>query len=134
MYFFLHMIPPTATAQERAVRIVKGKPVFYDPPELADAKQKLMAHLSRFKPEQPLGTGIRLTVKWLFPKGRHRDGEYRTTRPDTDNLQKLLKDCMTRCGFWKDDALVCSEIVEKFWAERPGIYIRIEEITKEETS
>lgn len=133
MHFFLHMIPPTVTAQERAVRIVRGKPVFYDPPELADAKQKLMAHLSRFKPEQPLDTGIRLMVKWLFPKGRHRDGEYRITRPDTDNLQKLLKDCMTRCGYWKDDALVCSEIVEKFWADKPGIYIQIEEVTHEAT-
>lgn len=35
---------------------------------------------------------------------------------------------MTTVGFWKDDALVASEIVEKFWAEIPGIYIRIEEI------
>lgn len=67
-------------------------------------------------------------VKWLFPKGRHRDGEYRTTKPDTDNLQKLLKDCMTVAGFWKDDALVCSEIVEKFWAGTSGIWIRVEEV------
>lgn len=128
MEFFMSMIPPTVTAQEREVRVVKGKPVFYDPPELADAKQKLTAHLSRRTPEKRFEDGIRLTVKWLFPKGRHRDGEYRTTKPDTDNLQKLLKDCMTRCGFWADDALVCSEIVEKFWAKIPGIYIRIEVI------
>ena len=65
-------------------------------------------------------------MKWCFPKGRHRDGEYRITKPD--NLQKLLKDCMTTAGFWKDDALVASEVVEKFWAEVPGIYIRIEEL------
>ena len=63
--------------------------------------------------------------RWCFPKGRHRDGEYRVTRPDTDNLQKLLKDCMTQAGFWKDDAQVASELCEKFWAETPGIYIRI---------
>ena len=43
-------------------------------------------------------------------------------------LQKLLKDCMTTVGFWKDDALVASEIVEKFWARIPGIYIKIEEL------
>ena len=67
-------------------------------------------------------------VKWCFPRGRHGNGEYRTTRPDTDNLQKLLKDCMTAAGFWKDDALVASEIVEKFWADVPGIYVRIEEL------
>lgn len=55
-------------------------------------------------------------------------GEYRITKPDTDNLQKLLKDCMTRCGFWKDDAQVASELCEKFWAEIPGIFIHIEEL------
>lgn len=128
--FFMSMNPPTVTAQEREVRVVKGKPVFYDPPELADAKQKLTAHLIAYRPQTAFTDGIRLTVKWLFPKGsRHKDGEYRITRPDTDNLQKLLKDCMTRCGFWEDDALVCSEICEKFWAEKPGIYIRIEVIS-----
>ena len=41
---------------------------------------------------------------------------------------KLLKDCMTLCRFWKDDALVVSEITEKFWADIPGIYVRIEEL------
>ena len=35
----------------------------------------------------------------VLPRGQHEDGEYRTTRPDTDNLQKLLKDCMTAVGF-----------------------------------
>ena len=67
-------------------------------------------------------------VKWCFPGGRHRNGQYRATRPDTDNLQKLLKDCMTAVGFWRDDAQVASEVCEKFWAEVPGIYIRAEEI------
>lgn len=35
---------------------------------------------------------------------------------------------MTATGFWTDDALVASEIVEKFWAQQPGIFIRIEEL------
>lgn len=51
-----------------------------------------------------------------------------TTKPDTDNLQKLLKDCMTKLGYWQDDAQVASEIVEKFWADTVGIYIKIEEL------
>ncbi len=74
--------------------------------------------------------GLQLIVKWLFPKGNHKNGEYRIIKPDTDNLQKMLKDCMTKSVFWKDDALVCSEVIEKFWAEQPGIYIRIEEIQR----
>ena len=71
---------------------------------------------------------MRLVVKWLFPRGKHPDGSYRTTKPDTDNLQKLLRDCMTAEHFWTDDALVCSEITEKFWADTPGIWIHIEPV------
>ena len=33
---------------------------------------------------------------------------------------------MTDLGFWVDDSLVCSEIIEKFWADTPGIYVKIE--------
>lgn len=124
--FFMPMLPPTVTHQEKQVRIVRGKPVFYEPAELKETRVKLEAHLSEHKPKKPMEGGIRLLVKWCFPRGRHQDGEYRTTKPDTDNLQKLLKDCMTHVGFWQDDAQVASEICEKFWAERPGIYICIE--------
>lgn len=105
-----------------------GKPIFYEPPELRAAREKLTAHLAAHKPEQPYTCGVRLVTKWCFPRGRHADGEYRVTKPDTDNLQKLLKDCMTAVGFWADDALVASEITEKFWAAVPGIYINIQEL------
>lgn len=130
--FFLPMIPPTTTHQEKQIRMVKGRPVVYEPANLRAARAKLRDHLAAHRPEVPMTGGVRLLVKWCFPRGRHRDGEYRITKPDTDNLQKLLKDCMTAVGFWRDDALVASEIVEKFWAEVPGIFIRIE--TLEETT
>lgn len=129
LQFFLPMVPPTCTHQEKQTAVVSGKPVFYDPPQVKAARSKLTALLARHRPDKRIeGRGVRLIVKWLFPRGRHQDGEYRITKPDTDNLQKLLKDCMTKADFWKDDALVCSEIVEKFWAEIPGIWIRVEEI------
>ncbi|MHC1723198.1 MAG: RusA family crossover junction endodeoxyribonuclease [Aminipila sp.] len=126
--FFIPMIPPTVTQQEHKVTVIKGKPKFYDPPELKAAKQKLEAHLAKHSPDKPYTCGVRLIVKWLFPKGKHQEGEYKITKPDTDNLQKMLKDVMTDLKFWKDDALVASEIVEKFWAEVPGIYISICEV------
>ncbi len=126
LQFFLPMIPPTITAQEHKVSVKNGKPIFYDPPELKEARSKLTAHLAKYAPGEPYSVGVRLIVKWLFPRGTHKDGEYRATRPDTDNLQKALKDCMTKCGFWKDDCLVASEICEKFWADIPGIFVRIE--------
>ena len=92
-------------------------------------RSKLTAHLAGHVPDQKYTGAVRLVTKWLFPvTGKHQNGEYKTTRPDTDNLQKMLKDVMTDLGYWKDDALVVSEITEKFWAERPGIYVCIENI------
>lgn len=126
--FFMAMKPPTVTHQEKKVAVKNGKPVFYEPQELKDARNKLESHLNKHKPDTPYTSGVRLLTKWCFPRGNHKDGEYRVTKPDTDNLQKLLKDCMTSTGFWEDDALVASEITEKFWADIPGIYIAIEEL------
>ena len=127
--FFMPMEPPTCTHQEKRVHVGKDKkPIFYEPQELRNARAKLEAHLARHKPDKKCEGAVELVATWCFPKGRHGDGEYRTSRPDTDNLQKLLKDCMTRVGFWNDDAQVCREITEKFWAERPGIYIRVTEL------
>ena len=125
--FFLPIIPPTRTHQEKQVNW-KTK-TFYEPAELKAARAKLQAYLGQHVPEKKYTSAVRLITKWCFPlTGKHQDGEYKTTRPDTDNLQKLLKDVMTDLGYWTDDALVASEIIEKFWAARPGIYICIEEV------
>lgn len=126
--FFMPMIPPTITHQEKQVHVVNGKPVFYEPQELKAARAKLEAHLGKYLPQNKYTGPVELVTKWCFPRGRHKDGEYRASKPDTDNLQKLLKDCLTKVGFWKDDALVAREITEKFWAEVPGIYIRINKL------
>lgn len=127
--FFLHIIPPTTTHQQKQVAVVKGKPIFYEPADLKAARAKLMAHLWQYSPEEKLTGPVRLVAKWCFPliKGKV-DGQYKDTKPDTDNLDKLLKDCMTDVGFWKDDAQVASEIIEKFWAKIPGIFIKVEKL------
>lgn len=131
--FFMPMKPPTVTHQEKQVRVVKGRdgksrPVFYEPAELKRARVLLRDNLARHTPEKPMHGPVRLVVKWCFPKGRHPAGAYKDTKPDTDNLQKLLKDVMTELGYWNDDAQVCSEITEKFWAELPGILVHVEEL------
>ena len=127
MNFFIEMVPPTATAQEKKVSVRNGKPIFYNPAPVKDARNKLIAHLLSHRPALPYEGPVSLSTVWLFPKGAsHKHGEWRVTKPDTDNLQKLLKDCMTRCGYWKDDAQVVRENVEKKWSSDPtGIYIEI---------
>lgn len=131
MNFFIAIHPPTATAQERKVKVINGKPIFYDPPAVKSAKELLSAYLAQHRPPQPMTGGLSLRVLWLFPRGAHPHGAWRTTKPDTDNLQKMLKDCMTGVGFWEDDAQVAREIIEKRWSDEPcGIYIEIEPLTE----
>lgn len=127
--FFMPMVPPTATHQEKKITYINRKPHFYEEANLRDARAKLEAHLAKHIPKEKYTKAVMLAVKWCFPiKGNHSDGDYKTSKPDTDNLQKLLKDVMTLLGFWTDDALVCVELCEKFWAEIPGIYINIREL------
>lgn len=129
LQFFVPMKLPTKTHQEKKVRIVNGKPVFYEPAELAAVRTKFRDALAAYVPPQPFTGAVWLVTKWCFPiSGKHRDGEYRTSKPDTDNLVKLLKDVMTELHFWKDDAQVASEIIEKFWAVIPGLFVAVEEI------
>lgn len=132
MHFFLSIDPPTATAQEKQVRVANGRPMFYEPQKVKDARKLLRFSLLPHRPSEPLRGPVALEVAWFFPLNKsHHDGEWKYTRPDTDNLQKLLKDCMTDTGFWRDDALVVWEQVEKRWSDTPGIWIRVTDLTEE---
>lgn len=132
--FFLPMIVPTVTAQEKQLGVSRsGRAYIYDSPDVKAARQKFTAALAearqRHGPGEKIDCGVRLTTRWCYriPEGsQHHDGEYKTTKPDTDNMIKLFKDCMTRAGFWVDDALVASELTEKFWAGVPGVFVKIE--------
>ncbi len=128
--FFMPMKKvPAVTHQEKQVHVVNGKPVFYEPEELKAARAKLLAHLGQHVPKERYIGPVRLITKWCFPvMGKHQNGEYKTSKPDTDNLVKLLKDVMTELHFWKDDAQVASEITEKFWSDLPGIYVKVESL------
>lgn len=115
--------PPTATAQQKG-RSRSG--VWYKPKHLREAEELYMNWLAIQKPAQPLKGPIVLRVDFLFPATKpHKPGDPKITRPDTDNMVKLLKDCLTRSGYWLDDAQVADETVIKIYDKDPGIRIMI---------
>lgn len=135
MHFFISMDPPTKTQQEHRIGKRKnGSMYVYEDRDLKEARLKLYKAVLPHTPEKPFTKAVQLVVKWCFPRGSHSHGSYKTTKPDTDNLNKMLKDEMTEAGFWKDDALVASEVIEKFWTDTPGIYVEIVEISEEVTA
>ena len=126
--FFLPIPPPRVTHQQKKVAVVHGRPWFYEPQRLQEARQALMLALHPHRPKAPLKGPVGLWVRWQFLRGKHKDGAFKTTRPDLDNMQKLLLDCMTDAGFWLDDAQVCAVRAEKVWSGIPGIWASVEEI------
>lgn len=128
--------PPTVTHQEKKFGGVtkSGTPIFYPTPQLAGARALLTAKLRRFAPKKPWKCPVQLTTLWVFRRPKSQRSLFKTTRPDTDNLQKMLKDVMTECGFWTDDALVVRENIEKIWLpaeDRHGIIISVIDLTDE---
>ena len=135
MKFKLKMIPPTATAQQKGERVVGGYIHHYKKKNVAQAEAILRDALLPYVPEAPIADKpICLEVYWLFPfpksARKHEPGVPRCkiTRPDTDNLNKMLKDVMTDMGFWKDDALICIERIAKYYTDEPGIQISIRQM------
>ena len=133
--FKLKMTPPTATAQQKGERVVGGYIHHYKKKNVARAEAILRDALLPYIPKDPItGKAVGLTVAWMFPypksAKKHQPGgmRWKITRPDTDNLNKLLKDVMTDMGFWKDDALISSETIYKTYDDEPGILIEIEEM------
>lgn len=129
--FFLPIKIPTVTAQER--RVIPGKngkrPLFIDTPELANARGKYLAYLGVHKPEEKLTGPLALRIVWCFKAtANHYHGSFKTSKPDTDNLIKLFKDCMTKVGFWQDDAQVAWELQEKRYSDIEGIFVQVNQL------
>lgn len=128
---------PTVTHQHQAIRVAtnrygKSYPQIYDTPAIKMERARLQFFLHRNRPQRMLQGPVRLYVEYRFqvPKSR-KAGEWKDTRPDTDNLIKLLKDCMTEACWWKDDAQVCwEECCKRYVAANPGICIYAEELPR----
>ena len=109
--FFLSLDPPRVTGQMKGLNFEERR--VYTKPQVLEAEALFAWHLKRHVPKEPLKGALRLAVTFFFGySGKsHGDGEWKTTRPDTDNLIKVLKDTMTKLRFWDDDAQVAEETV-----------------------
>ena len=124
---------PKATAQQKGVYVRNGKPYFYTKDKVENARRLFLYELKPHRPKKPIEGPVKLSVILYFDvKNRSLWGKPKTTKPDTDNYLKLLKDCMTEAGYWIDDALVVDEHVKKYYAEKATIYVYWEEVKGED--
>lgn len=122
------------TAQEKGIgRRKNGKPVVFEKPEVKEIRAMFRDMIgSKLKEinadvKFPINGPVFLaTVFYWKEDDKHPFGTFKTTKPDTDNLVKLLKDSITDVGIWKDDSQVAGEQICKQYWSIPGIFIRIE--------
>lgn len=122
---------PSVTAQEQRTGTKKeGTTYRYDPQELKAVKALFRDHLAQHAPPEPFTGPVYLAITWAYPAGtQHTEGEWKTSKPDTDNLLKAFKDAMTKAGFWQDDAQVCREHNEKVYSEVvSGVAVTVEQL------
>ncbi len=134
MKFTLHIDPPRTTDQQHRFGGFgrNGRAIVYDGKKLREARTMIAGALIPHAPAEPARGAIHLVVRWFFPtKDKRKWGKWKTTRPDTGNVQKMFLDEMTKVGFWIDDAQIVVEHVEKYWAQEGRVEVTIFELTTE---
>lgn len=120
---------PTATLQQKRATIKNGHIMMFEPPNVKSAISIFHYKLHKYKPETPFVGPVQVSITWTFgTKSKAKIGFFRTSRPDIDNMAKILIDRMTKLGFWKDDSQISVLYLEKIWGEHSTIDISIMEL------
>lgn len=132
--FFLNFEPdiPTLTHQEGIKPFVRknGKPGIRKTRELESLEYFYKQKLTKFVPPRPLVGPVLLKTIWFFNGGEKcSDCIWRLKKPDSDNVAKTLKDCMTSVGFWQDDKQ-CQDIIHRIDVPPQAKHGILIEITK----
>jgi Holliday junction resolvase RusA-like endonuclease len=135
--FEMRCNPPKATSQQKGVMVIAGKPRYFKRKHVKRAEDDLTAMLMPHRPAKPLQGPLRVCVRWTYAwrKSESRRNMARglipcDTRPDCDNLCKILFDAMTRLGFWGDDSQIADLRFVKCWGDVAGIGVMADEIWK----
>ena len=130
-FFPLDEIPRTS-AQEKGVRIVRGRPMFYTKDKVQEVAKLYDFMIRVNRPKRKLTGAVRVNVFFYYPvKKPHKCGDPKITRPDVDNMAKLLIDRVTKSGFfWEDDSQISDLRIIKAYAEPSGIGFKAIEIER----
>ena len=116
-------------AQGRPRDRMMGKHIsIYNPTIAKPWRERVYYATCPHKPIKPFECPVRVDVKWMMPRPkrlmRKKDPEGElpcTSKPDLDNLYKIVLDPMKDAGWFRDDSYVCMGLLEKFYHSKDGI-------------
>lgn len=107
---------PSGTAQMK--RYDGRTKHYFKSARLQQTEDFYMQELGMHAPTHPYKGAISLSVDFdYYTPTKKRRGTWKTSRPDVDNVVKLLIDCMTKLGFWEDDSQIARLRVSKRYSE-----------------
>ena len=125
------------------IPVSKGRPRFgkghaYTPEKTRVAEESFLWQAMKHKPKKPITGAIRLSLSFDMPIPESTSKKKRekmiaewtphVKKPDKSNLEKLVEDALNGT-FWKDDSQIAVSITMKQYAEKPGTWVTVEEIS-----
>ena len=133
--FHIPINPPKTTSQTKRLVMIGGRPRFFHKKEHQQAEGDLLTLMSAYAPPEPLTGPLALRIDFVFPwrksetKKRLALGKCpNDTRPDCDNIAKLVGDVLTKLRFYNDDGQVADSHVTKAWGDKVGITVFLSSI------
>jgi len=137
-------LPIIPTAQMRARHANRGGfPVTYKAKKQVESEQGIMQLLEKYRPEKPLEGAIRITICAYLPIPQSKPQWWKDAadkgyifhivKPDKDNLEKNILDCMTKLSFWHDDCQIITGLTKKEYSANPRWYIEVDNIYQPKT-
>lgn len=120
---------PKGTAQMKGTAYQGGRIHHYEKKEVRQLRElyhhKIFKYFHTTKQDIPhLDGAVRFSAIFNYSvKDKKKWGLPKTSRPDSDNIVKLLLDVCSDLNMWDDDAQVACLEVRKFYAEKPSICI-----------
>ncbi|MFP3321861.1 RusA family crossover junction endodeoxyribonuclease [Planococcus sp. SIMBA_160] len=124
-----------AQGRPQARKSFTGKTGFYDSTKFREFKQYMKFIASQRKPQELIQGPIHLELTFCQPTPK----KYQTrakqeliaarlllpiTKPDVDNLAKVVKDGLSKI-IWQDDSQVVSMMVKKLYSMTPRVVVLI---------
>ena len=136
-------IPGNPIAKKRPRFARRGKSVTTYNAQVSEEnnmRRVVMAQLPKMW--TPIKNPIKITIIFYMkrPKAHYGSGKYanilknnapliHSSKPDIDNLQKMIYDCFNQL-VWSDDSLVCESCTRKEYSESPRAEIIIVEVNE----
>lgn len=124
---------PRGQARPRFARIGQGVRTYKAKQDVLKENMVALRYIEAAGGLEPHTGPVRLNVLAVsvppksWSRKRREEERYKTSRPDADNIGKLVSDGLNEVA-WRDDAQIIRLVVEKVFGDRDEVVVTVERI------